>query len=35
VESLKKGELFVDNDQDLRKRMLKVKANLTKIMEVE
>src|SRR6056297_1930809 len=33
VESLKRGELFVDNDQDLRKRMLKVKANLTKIME--
>jgi len=35
VESLKKGELFVDNDQDLRKRMLKVKSHLTKIMEVE
>jgi len=35
VESLKRGELFVDNDQDLRKRMLKVKSHLTKIMEVE
>jgi len=35
VESLKKGELFVDNDQDLRERMLKVKSHLIKKLEVE
>ncbi len=35
VESLKKGELFVDKDQDLRERMLKVKSYLIKKLEVE
>jgi len=34
VESLKRGELFVDNDQDLRKRMINVKSKLRKILEV-
>lgn len=33
VESLKKGELFVDNDLELRKRMLKVKSELNKKLE--
>jgi MinD superfamily P-loop ATPase len=34
VESLKRGELFVDNDQDLRKRMINVKSKLWEILEV-
>jgi MinD superfamily P-loop ATPase len=34
VESLKRGELFVDNDQDLRKRMISVKSKLIKKLEV-
>lgn len=33
VESLKKGELFVDNDKDLKNRMLKVKEILVNNME--
>ncbi|SIR39460.1 ATP-binding protein [Halanaerobium kushneri] len=33
VDSLKKGELFVDNDQELRTKMLTVKEKLTKILE--
>lgn len=32
VESLKKGELFVDNDAELRTKMLTVKEKLTKIL---
>lgn len=35
VESLQKGELFVDNDQDLRARMISVKSKLNKKLEVE
>jgi len=35
VESLKKGELFVDNDLDLREKMLSVKSKLNKKLEVE
>ncbi len=35
VESLKKGELFVDNDQGLRKRMINLKLKLNKKLEVE
>ena len=35
VESLKKGELFVDNNQDLKERMLSVKSKLNKKLEVE
>lgn len=34
VESLKKGELFVDNDAELRTKMLTVKEKLTKILDV-
>jgi MinD superfamily P-loop ATPase len=34
VESLKKGELFVDNDRDLREKMLSVKSQLIKKLEV-
>lgn len=34
VESLKKGELFVNNDQDLRNKMLKVKLKLKETLEV-
>ena len=33
VDSLKKGELFVDNDTELRTKMLTVKEKLTKILE--
>ena len=33
VDSLKKGELFVDNDAELRTKMLTVKEKLTKILE--
>ena len=35
VESLQKGELFVDNDSDLKEKMLKVKSKLKQKMEVE
>ncbi len=35
VESLKKGELFVDNNANLREEMLKVKSKLNKKLEVE
>lgn len=35
VESLKQGELFVDNDQDLREKMIAVKTKLIKNLEVE
>jgi MinD superfamily P-loop ATPase len=35
VESLQKGELFVDNDQDLRARMTSVIAKLNTKLEVE
>jgi len=35
VESLQKGQLFVDNDSDLREKMLSVKEKLNKLMEVE
>jgi MinD superfamily P-loop ATPase len=34
VESLKRGEIFVDNNQDLRKRMISVKSKLIKKLEV-
>lgn len=33
VDSLKKGELFVDNDSELRNKMLDVKEKLTNILE--
>lgn len=35
VESLQKGELFVDNDSDLRERVLKVKSELIKKLEAK
>ncbi len=35
VESLKKGELFVDNDSNLRENMLSLKSKLKKKLEVE
>ena len=35
VESLKKGELFVDNDNNLREKMIEVKSKLNKKLEVE
>lgn len=35
VESLQKGELFIDNDTDLRERMLNVKTKLKEKLEVE
>ncbi len=35
VESLQKGELFVDNDSDLKEKMLEVKSKLKQKMEVE
>lgn len=34
VESLKRGELFVDNNQDLRRKMISVKSKLIKNLEV-
>jgi MinD superfamily P-loop ATPase len=35
VDSLKKGELFIDNSEELRSRMLKVKEKLINNMEVD
>lgn len=35
VESLKRGELFLDNDQELKNKMLEVKEKLISKMEVE